>query len=350
MKPTLEEGNRLLCVDEYKAENKEIKFDVENHKLQVDFGDGTGYHDAGGGDTPSPTPTDELEVPEWDRTKSYKEGDIFRAATAYINGKPRTDPMVYYQVRADLDPISDKDWETDFVERSWQNLADYYGDYYIEGMGNFRKIDQLVTSSNLPQPGPYNIVRWQIQELGTVARRKGYMFGSRNEDGPAVGGYMTQYNAPAVDNQVEPAVVAPHPYLDLLNGRLYVDGGLGNSLARVSLSLASSKWEANSDSATSTAYPYKATVSQSLGNKFRENFASGEISIIPSLTVAQSAAGDVAFVEANSITYNESDDKATLQFTVYSKNSSAPSSDIDFKAVIIVDHDFNESVFDDIKG
>lgn len=347
MKPTLEEGNRLLCIDEYNAENKEIKFDGKSHSLQVDFGDGTGYHEVGGGS--SPTPADAVEVPEWDRTKSYKKGDMFRAATTYIHGEPSANPMVYYQVRADLDPISDEDWENYFVNNSWETLVAYYGDFFIEGMGNFIKIDQIVTNSNLPQPGPYNISHWQIQELDTVAKRKGYMFGSRNEDVPGMGGYLIQYNAPIVDDQVEPTMVAPHPYIDLLNGRLYADGGLGNSVARVSLSLASSKWEANSDSATSTAYPYKTTVSQSLGNKFRENFASGEISIIPSLTVTQSAAGDVAFVEANSITYNESDDKATLQFTVYSKNSSAPASDIDFKAVIIVDHDFNESVFDDIK-
>lgn len=348
MKPTLEDGNRLLCIDEYNAENKEIKFDVENQKLQVDFGDGTGYHDIGGGDTPSPTPTDKLEVPEWDRTKSYKDGDMFRAASSYSYGEPSADPMVYYQVRTDLDPVSDEDWENYFVNNNHETLVQYYGNFYIEDMGYYNKIEQLITTSSLPQPGPYNIMRWQIQELDTVARRKGYMFGSRNENGPAMGGYFTQYNAPAVDNQVQPAVVAPHPYIDLKNGRLYADGGLGNSLARVTLTLAAVSWEANSDAGTSTAYPYKITVNQSVGNKFRENFASGEISIIPSLTVAQSVAGDIAFAEANSITYNDASDVATLQFTVYSKNNSAPASDIDFKAVIIVDHDFDESVFDNI--
>ena len=122
MKPTLEEGNRLLCIDEYNAENKEIKFDVENQKLQVDFGDGTGYHDVGGGDTPS---GDAANAPEYDRTKTYPQGSYFKAPVSYINGEPdASNPeRVYFVQLGELPAISDEDWQIDFVQQGWQTLT-----------------------------------------------------------------------------------------------------------------------------------------------------------------------------------------------------------------------------------
>lgn len=345
MKPTLEEGNRLLCVDEYNAENKEIKFDVPNQALLVDFGDGTGYHEVGGGGG-GEKPTSDVE--EYDRTKSYPEGSLFKAPRFYQYGKPyENEPYDLLYVRiGDLPPISDEDWQTDFVNKSYQDLKSYFGYVQIPGYGNFDKIQTIQLVEQLPNYGPNNAQTWELRDNYRL-----YLFGSSNKniDNHA---YNRPYDTPCLVKTTDPetqlpvVIKAPHPYMSLKNGRIYADGGLGNSLARVTLSLASSKWEANSDAETSTAYPYKITVNQSVGNKFRENFASGEISIIPSLTVAQSVAGDIAFAEANSIVYNDASDVATLQFTVYSKNKSAPARDIDFKAVIIVDHDFDESVWD----
>ena len=348
MKPTLEEGNRLLCIDEYNAENKEIKFDVENQKLQVDFGDGTGYHEIGGGDTPS---GDAANAPEYDRTKTYPQGSYFKAPQAYINGEPNPFPeRVYFVQLGELPAISDEDWQIDFVQQGWQTLTQYFGNENVPGLGSFPKLVTVATMENLPTYGPDNAQNFDIVSLAT---RKAYIFGSSSENF-AQYGYNYPYKTAALvrsfnpETHISEVIYAPHGYIDVKNGRLYADGGLGNSLARVSLSLPAVSWEANSDAETSTAYPYKITVNQSVGNKFRENFASGEISIIPSLTAAQSVAGDIAFVVANSIVYNDASDVATLQFTVYSKNNSAPASDIDFKAVIIVDHDFDESVFDNI--
>ena len=349
MKPTLEEGNRLLCIDEYNAENKEIKFDSEGHSLQVDFGDGTGYHEVGGGGSSGGT----ANAPEYDRTKSYPQGSYFKAPESYQYGEPSRNPERLFYVRiGELQPISDEDWQTNFVEQEWQTLGQYFGTEYVPDYGSYSKLVVIADLDSLPSYGPNN---GGYYDINTLIQRKKYLFGSTSQNF-VQSGYSYPYYTPAVishsnpDTQSDEYIYAPHAYLDAKNGRLYADGGLGNSLARVSLSLPAVSWEANSDAETSTAYPYKITVNQSVGNKFRENFASGTISIIPSLTLAQSVAGDIAFVEANSITYNETDDIATLQFTVYSKNSSAPASDIDLKAVIIVDHDFDESVFDNING
>lgn len=345
MKPTLEEGNRLLCIDEYNAENKEIKFDGDSHSLQIDFGDGTGYHEIGSGAV--------ANAPEYDRTKAYPQGSYFKAPLSYMNGVPSQMPeRVYFVQVGELPAISDEDWQTSFVEQGWQTLTNYFGSEDIPSFGSYPKLVTVATVENLPIYGPEDS---QAFDFSSLANRKKYLFGAGNENIEQFG-YISPYKTPALikhfnsELQTSEVTYAPHSYIDAKNGRLYADGGLGNSLARVSLSLASSSWETNSDSATSTAFPHKITVSQSLGNKFRENFTSGEISIIPSLTVAQAATGDIAFVEAASITYNESDDTATLQFTAYSKNSSAPASNIDFKAVIIVDHDFDESVFDSINS
>lgn len=346
MKPTLEEGNRLLCIDEYNAENKEIKFDVENQKLQVDFGDGTGYHDVGSGGGSGGGSTPEAE--EYDRTKSYPEGSLIKAPRFYSYGEPSVNEpeQLFYVWIGELPPISDEDWQTHFVNESYATLRNYFGYEQIPGYGSFPKLQTVQFAEQITNYGPNNASPWDLTN-----NYRTYLFGAKNENIDMYG-YQFPYSTPGLVNITDPetqlpvTIKAPHPYMDMKNGRIYVDGGLGNSLARVTLSLPAVSWEANSDAETSTAYPYKITVNQSVGNKFRENFASGEISIIPSLTAAQSVAGDIAFVEANSIVYNDSSDVATLQFTVYSKNNSAPASDIDFKAVIIVDHNFDESVWD----